>query len=247
MSESLGINLENVSLDLPIYGGGTRSIRADLVQRLFPRRKTRFVERSVPVLRDISLSLEKGDRIGLQGHNGAGKSSLLRLLAGIYWPTTGDVEVTGKVRCLFGLNPGIQEDGNGYENIQLLSRLLGYPKSEMEAIEADVASFCDLGSALDRPIRTYSNGMRLRLCFGVITAWPADILLVDEVIGVGDNDFKERATARMKDFIFRSGILVLASHDGDILNSFCKESIRMDGGAIVERVKLEAPEETTES
>lgn len=247
MSDSLGINLKNVSLDLPIFGGGSRSIRGDLVRRLIPGRKTRFVERSVSVLDNISLSLNKGDRIGLQGHNGAGKSTLLRLLAGIYWPTSGEAEINGKVRCLFGLNPGIQEDGNGYENIQLLSRLLGYPKSALPAIQEDVASFCDLGSALDRPIRTYSNGMRLRLCFGVITAWPADILLIDEVIGVGDNDFKEKAIARMKEFIFRSGILVLASHDGEILNSFCKESIRMEKGKIVERVTLEDPDQSESS
>ena len=134
---------------------------------------------------------------------------------------------------------GIQEDGNGYENIQILSRLLGYPRSELASIAEDVVSFCDL---VDRPVRTYSNGMRLRLCFGVITVWPADILLVDEVIGVGDNDFKRRAIERMKDFIFRSGILILASHDQGILSSFCKESILLDKGQIVERTVLKDPD-----
>ncbi|MDF1823025.1 MAG: ABC transporter ATP-binding protein [Verrucomicrobiales bacterium] len=238
MSDSLGIHLDGVTLDLPVFGGATRSMRAELVQRFLPNRKSRFVEDSVSVLRDITLSLGTGDRIGLQGHNGAGKSSLLRLLAGIYWPTHGIARVDGSVRCLFGLNPGIQEEGTGYENIKILSRLLGYPKSELAAIEADVAEFCDLGSALDRPVRTYSDGMRLRLCFGVITARPADILLIDEVIGVGDREFKEKAIERMKALIFRSGILVLASHDAEILTSFCTESIRMERGSIVERTSL---------
>ena len=115
----------------------------------------------------------------------------------------------------------------------------GYPRSELASIAEDVVSFCDL---VDRPARTYSNGMRLRLCFGVITVWPADILLVDEVIGVGDNDFKQRAIERMKDFIFRSGILILASHDQGILSSFCKESILLDKGEIVERTVLKDPD-----
>ncbi len=244
MSDSFGIHLEGVTLDLPVYGGMNRSLRADIVQHLIPGRKRRSHQSSVPVLRDVELSLNKGDRVGLQGHNGAGKSSLLRLLAGIYWPSRGVARIDGKVRCLFGLNPGMQEEGTGYENIKILSRLLGYPKSELAEIEADVAEFCDLGSALDRPVRTYSNGMRLRLCFGVITARPADILLIDEVIGVGDSEFKGKAIERMRHLIFKSGILVMATHDPDIMQSFCTESIRMENGRITERSFLEQdPEE----
>lgn len=230
------IELDEVTLDLPIYGGGSRSLRSDLLRRLLPRRvDPHRHDRLVSVLSGVSLSLKKGDRIGLLGHNGAGKSSLLRLLAGIYWPDSGRVKVCGEVRCLFGLNPGIEEEATGYENIEILARLLGYPKKAIPDIIEDVADFCELGSALDRPIRTYSNGMRLRLSFGVITAWPADILLIDEVIGVGDSEFKKKASERMKDLIFRSGILVLASHDGDILKPLLTEKIRMENGRIVER------------
>lgn len=238
--DELSIELKDVVLDLPIFGRNARSLRS-LLLNPFIRRTGHAVADPVCVraLDGIDLSLSHGDRVGLVGHNGAGKSSLLRLLAGIYWPTSGVFRMNGTARCLFGLGRGIEPEATGYENITILSQLLGYPKSAQKDIFDDVAEFCELGEALTRPVRTYSEGMRLRLCFGVVTAWPSDILLIDEVIGVSDRSFKEKANQRMKDFTQQSGILVLASHDEQILSGFCTECIRLEHGRIVSREPVE--------
>ncbi|MDF1756583.1 MAG: ATP-binding cassette domain-containing protein [Verrucomicrobiales bacterium] len=231
--------LEDVTLDLPIYGAASLSLRSEIANKIKRNRSdaSRQVT-SVRALDGVSLSLTHGDRLGLTGHNGAGKSTLLRLLAGIYWPSSGIYRKKGQVRCLFGLGLGMEEEGTGFENIDILSRLLGCPAHVRKAIVEDVAEFSELGDALYRPVRTYSQGMRLRLCFGVVTAWPAEILLIDEVIGVSDDLFKEKANLRMQEFIARSGILVLASHDRAILDAFCNRVQRMEHGRLVDDPKV---------
>lgn len=238
--EELSIELEDVVLDLPIFGRNAKNLRSVLLNPFF--RKTDHAVGDSPIVRaldGINMSLKHGDRVGLVGHNGAGKSSLLRLLAGIYWPTSGIYRKRGTTRCLFGLGRGVEPEASGFENIEILSQLFGYPRSAIKDITEDVAEFCELGDALARPVRTYSEGMRLRLCFGVVTAWPSDILLIDEVIGVSDRSFKEKANQRMKDFTRQSGILVLASHDEQILSGFCHECLRLDHGKIISRTPIE--------
>lgn len=227
------IVLENVLLDLPIFGAESLSFRSELGRMIRRKQNSdRVGVKSFRALDGVSLSLEHGDRLGLTGPNGAGKSTLLRLLAGIYWPTSGIYRKQGRVRCLFGLGLGMEEEGTGFENIEILSRLLGYPSHVRKTISDDIEDFTELGDALHRPVRTYSQGMRLRLCFGVVTAWPADILLIDEVIGVSDDAFKEKAYVRMREFISRSGILVLTSHNKEILEAFCNRVQRLDRGRI---------------
>src|SRR5699024_8818104 len=138
-----------------------------------------------------------GDRVGLIGHNGSGKSTLLRVLAGVYPPTTGVMHSSGTKASLFNVQAGMDAEATGFENLTLLGVAAGLSLAEISAFAPDIVAFADLGDALTRPVRTYSSGMQMRLAFAVATARPADILLIDEVIGVGDATFQRRAKVRM--------------------------------------------------
>ena len=202
------LELCNVGLDLPIYDIQGRSLKKRLMRL---GRRNELAEKSsgvivVNALAGINLRLDSGDRVGLIGHNGAGKSTLLRLLAGIYAPTSGSIEKQGKAVPLLDISLGMDENSTGYQNIRLRGLLLGMTNAEIRNKERDIAEFTGLGDSLDLPLRTYSSGMRMRLAFAVSTAIDADILLLDEVIGVGDASFQEKANARLHDLHNRAPV-----------------------------------------
>ncbi len=187
----------------------------------------------VHALRGISFEAADGDRIGLIGHNGSGKSTLLRALAGVYQPTEGRLETEGRRGSLFNVAAGLDPEATGLENITLLGVSAGMSLRQVEAQRDEIIAFADLGDALQRPVRTYSAGMQLRLAFGVATAVPADILLIDEVIGVGDASFQSRARARIQALMGRARILVMASHAETVLKDNCNRGLVFRQGAIV--------------
>ena len=186
----------------------------------------------VHALRGVSFEAADGDRIGLIGHNGSGKSTLLRALAGVYQPTEGRLETEGRRGSLFNVSAGLDPEATGFENITLLGVSAGMTLRQVEAHRDEIITFADLGDALDRPVRTYSSGMQLRLAFGVATALPADILLIDEVIGVGDADFQERAKARILALMGQARILVMASHSDGVLKDNCNRGLVFRQGGI---------------
>ncbi|WP_054063797.1 ABC transporter ATP-binding protein [Pseudomonas sp. RHF3.3-3] len=187
----------------------------------------------IQALKDINLTLVDGDRVGLIGHNGSGKSSLLRTLAGIYMPSSGTRHLQGSVRALFELGVGTDHELSGRANIDRLARLYGYPLRQVQADIAEIEAFSGLGGYLDLPIRSYSSGMQLRLIFAISTLYSSDILLIDEVFGVGDESFQEKARQRMESMMHRSKIVVMASHSKELLNKFCNKTIRLESGSIV--------------
>ncbi len=187
----------------------------------------------IQALKDINLTLVDGDRVGLVGHNGSGKSSLLRTLAGIYMPSSGTRYLQGSVRALFELGVGTDHELSGRANIDRLARLYGYPLRQVQADIAEIEEFSGLGGYLDLPIRSYSSGMQLRLIFAISTLYSSDILLIDEVFGVGDESFQEKARQRMESMMHRSKIVVMASHSRELLNKFCNKTIRLESGSIV--------------
>ena len=196
------IKLENVSLSYPIYGANSRSFKTTLLNiatggRLDLGGSNIVVE----ALKDISLQLQKGDRLGLLGHNGAGKSTLLKVLAQIYEPTKGSVAVQGQVNCLFDIMMGMDHELNGYENIILRGVILGLSKQETRKIIPQVEEFGELGDFMKMPIKTYSSGMKLRLAYGIITSIHSQILLIDEIVNVGDASFMQKAKARMEGMV----------------------------------------------
>lgn len=229
--------LENVGVDFPIYG-----IQRNFRRALFERatggllaREGRHNDRVVvKALADISFELKDGDRLGLVGHNGAGKSTLLKVLAGAYQPTEGRVWVDGKLTPLFDTLPGLDVEDTGYENIISSGMLFGLSRREIDKMIPDVEEFSELGEYLALPVRTYSAGMTTRLGFALATAMHPGILLMDEGIGAGDARFAKRAVNRLRDFVGRSRIVVLASHSDNLLASTCDKGALMQGGCIVE-------------
>ena len=168
----------------------TASLRGS-IEHVFRSRKRAEHE----ILTDITLSLTPGTRLGLLGSNGAGKSSLLRMLAGIYAPTSGKIHRQGKTVTLFDLQFGMDEEATGYKNLQIAGALLGIRRSEIARLTPAIADFSELGAALDRPIKSYSDGMRVRLAFSLVTFVTAENFLIDEIIGVGDANFLKKARA----------------------------------------------------
>jgi len=229
--------LENVSAHFPIYGAQQRSLRKALFQRATGgaiEREGKNNDRvTVRALSDISLTLHDGDRLGLVGHNGAGKSTLLKLMAGIYQPVSGTIKVEGRVTPLFDAMPGLDGEDTGYENIITSGMLIGMTRQQIEAKIPEIEEFCELGEYLTLPVRTYSTGMTMRLGFALVTALDPGVLLMDEGFGTGDLRFAERAEARMKEFVGRSRIMVLASHSDKTIRSMCNKAIMMEAGRIV--------------
>lgn len=228
------IELNHVSLDLPIYEVHGRSLKRQ-VMRLGRSNAVADSNDGVIVVRalqDVSVRLETGDRIGLIGHNGAGKSTLLRVLGGIYAPTGGTVRLDGKVVPLLDISLGMDDNSTGWQNIRLRGLLLGMTKQEIIEKQNSIAEFSELGDYLDLPTRTYSSGMRVRLAFAISTAVDAQILLLDEVMGVGDAGFMQKAKQRLQDLHGRSDIVVLAMHSNEEIRRVCNKVMWMDNGSI---------------
>jgi ABC-type polysaccharide/polyol phosphate transport system ATPase subunit len=230
------IVVENVVLDFPIYGM-QRSLRRALFQRaaggLIHKKDAQHSHVGVMALAGVSFELKDGDRLGLVGHNGAGKSSLLKVLAGVYQPTDGEVWVDGKITSLFEIHSGIDTEDTGYETIITIGMLLGLRRAEIESKVPDIESFSELGDYLSLPIRTYSTGMATRLGFSIATVLDPEILLLDEGIGAGDARFTERAAARLQELAQRSAILVLASHTDELIRLICNKAALLESGQIV--------------
>jgi ABC-type polysaccharide/polyol phosphate transport system ATPase subunit len=227
------IQLDRVSVDLPVYSANSRSLKAKLLpsSRLAAGPRHQIL---VHALREISCEFQAGDHVALVGRNGAGKSTLLSVLAGIYEPAYGRVRIEGRVAALLDLSLGMEEDATGHENITTRGRLLGMSSAEIAGRMAEIIDFAGLGEHIDLPLRTYSSGMRVRLAFSVSTCVAPDILLLDEVIGVGDAEFAKRSAERMRQLIQRSQILVVASHNTQLLAQLCTKAIWLEGGRVRE-------------
>lgn len=229
------IEVTNASVEYPVFGGGSMSLRQQLISTATGGTLAKDVKNVVTVsaLNDISFTLEDGDRIGLVGHNGAGKSTLLRMLAGIYLPTRGRVVVDGRISTIFQLGAGLDRELSGYENIIRMGMILGATKAEAAAMIPGIETFTELGNFLSVPVHTYSAGMLTRLTFAVATATHPDILLIDEVLGAGDADFQEKASARLNELIDTAKIFVLASHSEAMIDLYCNRRLRFEHGKLV--------------
>jgi ABC-2 type transport system ATP-binding protein/lipopolysaccharide transport system ATP-binding protein len=228
------ISLRNVTVDFPIYNARGRSLKANVLGRVGGRIGGQGGDIvTVEALRGINLELRPGDRLALVGHNGAGKSTLLRVLAGAYEPSYGVAEIQGKVSSLLDMTMGMDPELTGRENIVLRGIFLGMTFREITDLAPSIEEFSELGGFVDLPMRTYSSGMTLRLAFAVSTAVQPDILLLDEMISVGDADFANKARERIEQVMENSRIFVLASHDPKMLQRYCNKGILLREGQIV--------------
>ncbi len=224
------IDLDKVSLTFNVRQKGRISFKEFLVKRLFWQSVNPY--REVRALQDVSLRLGDGQRIGIVGHNGAGKSTLLKLLAGIYPPTQGKRTVKGRVSSLFDIALGFEVDANGWENIAYRSYLQGETPKTLRSKIDPIANFSELGDFLNMPVRYYSAGMIVRLAFSIATAIEPEILLVDEVLSVGDMAFQEKARQRIHEMIAKAELIIVVSHDLESLAKVCDQAIWMDHGRV---------------
>lgn len=230
------ITLKNVSVSFPVYQASARSFRRALLRTTVGGMMGQSGDSGaieVEALRNVDLEVRPGDRLALVGHNGAGKSTFLRVLAGVYPPSGGDIRIDGRVMPLFDIHMGFDEEATGYENIVLRGLLLGQTRAEIDAGVSRIAEFSGLGDFLNLPVRTYSSGMTMRLLFSIATNIEADIVLMDEWIATGDQAFLIKADRRLRDIAGRSKVLVLASHHADLLRHVCNRAVILEGGRIV--------------
>lgn len=192
-----------------------------------------FKRNVITALRDLSFEVKEGERLGLIGHNGAGKTTMLRLLAGAYAPTRGRVISVGRISTLFSTTPGLKPDGTGQENIVNCGLHLGMSRREISQKMDEIVSFSELGNYIDLPVRIYSTGMMTRLGFSIATAVEPEILLVDEGLATGDAQFAKKARTRMMEMMTRSSILILASHSEALVQNICNRCLLLEHGMVV--------------
>ncbi len=236
------ISVSNVTVDLPIIGYNGRSIRRFIVNMSTGGRTRKHGDELVIVraLEKVSFELAKGDRLGIYGHNGSGKTTLLRTLAGIYAPTVGSVDVTGSIASLLDTSFGLNFDATGRENIYLLLTYRGFHHKDIAKLQPAIEEWTELGSFIDLPVRTYSSGMLARLGFAVATSYQPDVLLMDEWLSTGDENFITKATERVQSFVDKANVLVLASHSRDLIKNMCNRVIVLQKGRIILEGKPEA-------
>jgi ABC-type polysaccharide/polyol phosphate transport system ATPase subunit len=191
----------------------------------------------VHALRGVNLHVADGERVGVLGHNGAGKSALLRLLAGVYRPTAGSRLVEGRIGSLFDLVLGFEPEATGWENIRYRGYLQRDTPAGIRAKTQQIADFTELGDALNRPVRHYSSGMLVRLAFAIATSIEPEVLLIDEVLSAGDLGFLAKARQRLDELTGRVRLTVLVSHDLDSLERMCGRAVWLDHG----QVRLDGP------
>jgi lipopolysaccharide transport system ATP-binding protein len=226
------IQIDGVNLHYSCVAFKERSLKTLLAGAIRTSNKSRPVIHDVHALKNISVDIKAGERVGLLGHNGAGKSTFLKMVAGLYPVSSGARHVDGTVRSLFDLSLGFEPEATGRENILYRGLLLGMTPKFMHDVADEVVAFADIGEFIDYPVKTYSAGMQVRLAFAISTAVGGEILLLDEVIGAGDAAFMKRAKNRITKLIEASEILILASHDFGALRDICDRALVFHHGEI---------------
>jgi ABC-type polysaccharide/polyol phosphate transport system ATPase subunit len=224
------IELDRLSLTFRIKQQGRRSLKDLLVRQIFQGFRSPVTK--IRALQDINLKIGEGERVGILGHNGAGKSTLLKVLAGIYPPSRGRRMVQGQISSLFDIALGFEDEETGWENISYRGFLQGETPRSIRSKMPAIADFSELGDFLNMPVRYYSAGMRIRLAFAIATAIEPEILLVDEVLSVGDLAFQHKARQRMREMMAKARLIVVVSHDLESLANLCDRCIWMDHGRI---------------
>lgn len=228
------IKLESVFVEFPVYNVNARSFKKNFLRLATGGMVVENANQHmiVSALNDINLTFEHGDQVGLIGHNGAGKSTFLRLLANIYEPTRGNLEIEGHISPMIDLMPGMESEFTGYENIALRGTILGLSRAEIEQQKEEIAELTGLGDYLAMPIRTYSSGMMVRLAFAISASIKPDILLIDEIFSAGDANFMEKAHKKMTSLLKESSIVVMANHDNKLIKQFCNKAVLLDSGRV---------------
>lgn len=226
MEKEKAIVVKDLKKEFKIYPDKSNSIKEKL---LFFKRNRYEVNQ---VLKGIDFEIKQGEAVGLIGKNGCGKSTTLKLLNKIMYPTSGSIQVKGKISSLIELGAGFHPDMSGRENIYINASIFGLTKKQIDAKLADIIEFSELGEAIDNPVRTYSSGMYMRLAFSVAINVDADILLIDEILAVGDVNFQRKCFEKLKDIKYSGATIVIVSHSMDQIEQICDTSIWIEKGKI---------------
>ena len=229
------IILKNIYLNYPIFSSDSRSFKKNVLYKInsekFKKNKSEILH--IQALKNINLEIKEGDRIGIYGNNGSGKSSLLKVISGIYHPSAGSMDVDGSINSLISLNAGLNENLTGYENSTFKLKLLGLNKLEIKEKIEEIKEFSGLGEFFFLPLKTYSSGMQLRLSFSLSILCSHDILIMDEWLSVGDDQFQAQAMTKINEIIQKSKILIIASQSKSVLEKLCNKIITLRDGMII--------------
>ncbi len=220
------ISVEGVSRRFRVHARETRTLKDLFVQR------GRSEAEDVWALHDVSVEVARGEAVGLIGRNGSGKTTLLRIVAGIIKPTTGRVRAEGRIGSLLELGAGFHPDFTGRENVFLNGAIYGLRRTDIRQRFDEIVAFAELEHAIDRPVRTYSSGMTVRLGFAIAAFLDADVLLLDEVFAVGDESFQRKCFGRIARFKQEGGTIVFVSHDASAVERLCERSVLLDAGTV---------------
>jgi lipopolysaccharide transport system ATP-binding protein len=227
MLNNIAIELTRVTKKYRLY----TSKRQRLIAALFTSKKSNL--KDFFAVRDIDLKINKGEIIGVVGKNGSGKSTLMKLVAGVVTPTSGTVYTSGNIMPLLELGSGFHPEFTGLENIYFYSALHGYWRKDTDKIVKEILEFADIGEFINQPYKNYSSGMKARLSFAVAVNIDPDILILDEVLSVGDAAFKEKSAARMKEFFAKGKTILFVSHALPSIVELCTRAILVDKGEII--------------
>lgn len=228
------INLENVSVSFPIFNVKTQSFKNKIIKSVMGNIISNNQDKVVHIdaLKNINIKIESGERIGVIGGNGSGKSTFLRLCSRIYKPSTGSIDIKGDISSLINVNVGIDPESTGRENIKLRLIMLGYNNNQINELLNQIIEFTELNQFIEFPFYTYSTGMQMRLAFATSVFIKPEILIMDEWLATGDKDFQEKAEKKLNNIIENSKILILASHSKDLILKTCTRVIWLENGVI---------------
>lgn len=230
-SESF-VKFENVNLTYDLYLDKTNNIKEYIINKITQRRPVSKAMEKVDALKNITVEFRQGDRVGIIGRNGAGKSTMLKVISGIYKPTSGKVTVSGTIQPLIEIGAGFDPEFTGRENIYLNGYMLGFSKEQIRKKEQEIIEFAELGEFIDVPVKYYSSGMSVRLAFTIATSIEPEILAFDEMLSAGDIEFLQKAKARMDTLITKAKMLILVSHDLAMIKSLCTKVMVFHQGQI---------------
>lgn len=224
--DSVAIVVKNMSKDFIIYGDKANTLKERIIRIGKNKKETR------KVLKNINLEIKKGETVALIGVNGSGKSTLLKLITKIIYPSKGSIKVNGKISSLLELGAGFHPDFSGRENIYFNASIFGLTKKEIDERLDKIIEFSELGEYIDTPVRTYSSGMYMRLAFSVAINVDAEVILIDEILAVGDQRFQEKCMNKMLELKKEGKTMVFVSHSRDAVEFLCDRAIWLNNGVV---------------